>query len=188
MLHTLLLLFAISMDSFAAGLSYSASKIKIPKVSLFIISIVGTVFFSVSLLLSEVIKPLVSVGTLSTIGVSLLLTLGVNSIFQVSIKSILRKAGGFKRLGFSFGGINIASMIYLDETACDLDNSKRLSPKEAFLLASALSIDSLVSGFGVGADISNKLLAIVLSFILGFVAISLGTLLGGRLSGKINCD
>ncbi|MCL2821937.1 MAG: manganese efflux pump, partial [Firmicutes bacterium] len=63
-LEAFLLTLAISIDAFASGFAYGAGKIKIPILSILIITAIGSVFFGVSLffgaLIGQVIPSLVA--------------------------------------------------------------------------------------------------------------------------------
>lgn len=181
MLAMLLLIGVLCVDSFFASLSYGMSRIKIPLSSAAIISLVGTVLLSVSLFLAEVVSGLLPVEICRAVGVTLLLFLGINSIIISAVKNFLRRREGGRQLSFKYGGVDFVVGLYLDETVADLDNSKVLSIKEAFLLGAALSIDSLVTGFGVGLGIADKPLTAILTFIFGLLSVLLGQALGKKL-------
>ena len=55
MLKVLLLVTAVSADSFAASIGFGSAKIKIPFKSALVISIIGTVSLSLSVLFADVI-------------------------------------------------------------------------------------------------------------------------------------
>ena len=184
MFQSVLLVSALCMDSFVASLSYGTSKIKIPFSSAIIISSVGTIFLAVSLYLAKFISGILSVQTCKAISVTVLLILGITTLFNNLIKQKLKANEGKQRVKFKYSGIKFVISIYLDETVCDMDNSKTLSAKEALFLGLALSIDSLVTGFSAGLGITNRIATILLCFGLGLCVVIIGCKIGRKIVSK----
>ena len=78
--------------------------------------------------------------------------------------------------------------VYADETIADFDNSKVLTIKESLYLASALSFDSIAVGFGDSLGSSEYLNSVILCFVIGVVAVSLGQIIGKKLVEKSNLN
>ena len=184
MFQSFLLVTALCLDSFVASLSYGASRIKIPFYSAVIISSVGTIFLAASLFFAKFISGFLSLQACKIISVTILCFMGITSLFNNMIKQKLKNNQGKKHLKFKYSGIDFVISLYLDETVCDLDHSKILTAKEALLLALALSIDSLVTGFSVGLGITNPLETILLCFSLGITVVLLGCFIGRKIVGK----
>ena len=66
--------------------------------------------------------------------------------------------------------------------------NKYLNSKESFYLALALSLDSLAVGFGSSLCSINYLQTLILCFIIGVLAVSLGVLLGQKFSEKLHLE
>lgn len=184
MLLAVLLVIALCVDAFATSVTYGIRKIKIPVSSALVISFIGTTFLGIALSLATVLKQFISSQTCIAISVALLFFLGITSLFQSTIKSYLKKHKGQKNVKFSLFDISFVVDIYIDETKADYDNSKTLSAKEAILLAIALSVDSLATGFSAGLAINSILEVLILCFVMGFVAVKIGCFIGDRISKK----
>ncbi len=188
MLFAFLLVFAVCIDSFATSLSYGISRIKIPVFSAVIISAVGTSVLGISILSAKALSTYIDNNVCITLSVILLFFLGVTNLFQNSIKAYLRKHKGNKKVSFSFADISFFINIILEEATADFDNSKTLSSREAFMLAIALSIDSLATGFSAGLSAGNIVPIILLCFIIGLLSVMAGGIIGERLSKAINVN
>ena len=187
MFQSFLLVVALSVDSFLASLAYGAEKIRIPFRSAILIAFIGVVFLGISLYTAVFIQLFIPAYVCKWISFSIFFMIGVSSIFQGTIKSFLRKSKQ-KQLTFCYSGISFVLDVYLDETKADADHSKSLSLKEALYLAIALSIDSLVSGFALGIGIVHPLSVLLISFLVGIMAVKSGSYLGGKagMASKLN--
>lgn len=184
MLPALLLVIAVCIDAFATSITYGIGKIKIPFTSALIISITGTSFLACSLFFARVLSGFINPKTCLIISATLLISFGVINLFQNTIKSYLRKHKGRKNVRFSLFDVSFVIDIFLDDTKADADNSKHLSSGEALALAIALSIDSLATGFSAGLSINNFWIPVVLSLVIGLIAITSGCMIGQRISRK----
>lgn len=179
MLHSFLLVIALSLDSFLASLAYGAEKIKIPFMSALLISGIGVLFLSISLYTATFIQHLIPVNICAILSFTIFFLIGMSSIFQGTIKQFLSTCKR-KKLSFEYSGISFVLDVYLDETNADSDHSKLLSLREALYLAIALSLDSLVSGFALGISITHPLPVLIVSFLIGLLAVLSGFNLGRR--------
>ena len=98
----------------------------------------------------------------------------VYSFFQSSLKRTLRHAAR-RLLTFHCGGAVFVLEIYLDEEKADRDQSKVLTAAEAFYLAVALSLDSLLSGMALGLDITQPLMIVAADFAAALFSIFAGS-------------
>lgn len=188
MLSAFLLVIAISIDAFAVSVTYGIRKIKIPLVSAMIISLTGTGFLLISLFCAKLFSSFLQESTCKILSIILLMIIGLTDLFQSTIKTYLRKNKGQANVSFSVFNISFAIDIFIDETKADRDNSKTLSAKEAVLLAIALSIDSLATGFSAGLSLSNIPLQIIFCFIAGIVFCLTGRLIGEKIQAKSRID
>lgn len=187
MLPSLLLVFAISIDSFLAALAYGAEKIHIPIRSATLIASIGVLFLGISLYTASFIQLYIPAYVCKWISFTIFFMIGVSSIFQGTIKQFLRTSKQ-KQLTFKYSGISFVLDVFLDETKADVDHSKSLSLQEALYLAIALSIDSLVSGFALGIGIAHPLPVLMVSFFIGILAVLFGSVIGRKMisSTKVN--
>lgn len=184
MIQEIILVLAVCTDAFIAAAAYGAGNIRIPVISAFIISVIGTAVLTGSLLLSSALGGVIPENVCRWLGFALLLCIGIVSLCQNTLKALIRKLKGDKRLSFRLFSINFVIEVYLDETKADIDCSKSLSCKEALTLAAALSADSLASGVGAGLCGVNILRTAVLSMLLGMAAVASGSAAGRALRKK----
>jgi putative sporulation protein YtaF len=78
--------------------------------------------------------------------------------------------------------------VYADEIKADFDNSKCLNVKESFYLALALSLDSIAVGVGSSFCSINYIQVIILCFIIGIIAVSVGVFLGRKFAQKLHIE
>jgi putative sporulation protein YtaF len=158
-----MLALAVSLDGFGVGVTYGLRKIKMPLLSIAIISICSGIIIYISMQLgvwiSLFVNPLVAKG----IGGVILIGIGVWALYQVlqeqsdeaasddkacesmnveaipSTKEIMYIE--LKRLGLVIQILRTPSM-------ADMDRSGNISPYEALLLGIALSLDALGAGIG----------------------------------------
>lgn len=119
-INSLLLAFSSSIDSLSIGITYGIKNTKISifgQIILFLISIFVT---TLSILLGNILKNLLSETISRILGSTILILLGLIIIFQTKEKS----------------------------SSFDFNHSNIIDPSEAFALGAALSLDSLCIGIG----------------------------------------
>ncbi|WP_460280492.1 sporulation membrane protein YtaF [Clostridium sp. CTA-5] len=189
MLESILLVSSLCIDSFVASIAYGTSKIKIPPVSALIINLVSTCTLGISLFIGSIVKKFLPGNLPMIIGFILLMCLGIYRLFECIFKSYISKRSKIDTpLTFKLFDFKFVLDVYADETKADFDNSKILNPKEAFYLALALSLDSLAVGFGSSLTSINYLQVIILCFIIGFLAVSIGVFVGKKVADNINIE
>ncbi|MCL2054704.1 MAG: manganese efflux pump [Oscillospiraceae bacterium] len=177
---------ALSADAFAASFAYGSSKIKIPAASVLIIDIVCSLALAVSLLSGNLLRERIPSSAANIISFGILFFLGFIKLFDGIMKSVIRKHSRFKRkIKFSMFSLKFILAVYADPVGADIDESRSISPQEAFSVAFALSLDGLAVGFGAAMGSINAAAAIACSLLVGAVAIISGGLLGNKLSGKL---
>ncbi len=148
----LILVTALSVDAFAAGFVYGVSKIKVPFLSVIIVTAISSLILVVSLLAGSLVSRLLPGNVTEYFSFLLLFILGLVKLFD---RTRHEEA----------------------ETA-DKNKDAVLSPTEAFALGAALSIDSLAVGIGAGIPSSYIPTAFLASAWIGALAVLLGSLLG----------
>ena len=157
-LEILLLVTALSVDAFAAGFSYGVSKIKVPFLSVLIVSGVSSLTLAVSLFLGSVAGSLIPQELTQQFSFVLLFVLGVVKLFDRS---------------------------HHDEAETANKNQDDLvSPGEALTLGTALSLDSVAAGIGAGVAASRIPAAFTASALVGALAMVSGTYLGRLISAR----
>ena len=157
----LLLILALSLDAFAAGVAYGADHIRVPWHSAFLISFVGSFFLALSLYFGKWMQSRVSAEFAEWIGALCLLSIGIFKLLDYHLKNVINHHPKLQRdIHFSISGLKFLITIYGDPTVADKDRSRSLSAREATVVAAAMSLDSLMAGVGV---------AVVVYFVLVIV-------------------
>lgn len=189
MIESLLLVSAVCIDAFVASIAYGTNKIEIPFSSSIIISIIGSIFLGISLFFGSFIKDFLPGNLAIILSFCILMIIGIYRFFEGLFKNyIVRKNKFNKPLTFKIFDLNFVLQVYADETKADFDNSKILTVKESIYLAAALSIDSLAVGFGDSLANTKYISSIILCFIIGVIAVSLGQFIGKKLIEKSNLN
>lgn len=189
MVQSLILVLSLCIDTFVTSIVYSSNKIKIPVVSGLIIDTICSLFLAISLFFGYLIKDFIPINIASTISFLLLLILGVYRLFEAFFKNLIKRYyDKGSPLTFKIFDFKFILQIYADEIKADLDESKILSPKEAFFLAVALSLDSLTVGFGCSLGTVNYLATVLLSFLVGALLLVLGGYVGKNISKNYNLN
>lgn len=189
MIECLLLTLSVCLDSLVASIAYGTNKIKIPFSCSLIISLIGSISLGISLLIGSVIKNYIPSNLCTIISFTILMSLGIYRFFEGLFKSfIMKKKKNDKPLTFKIFDLNFVLQVYANETTADFDKSKTLSIKESIYLAIALSFDSLAIGLASSLSITNYIQVIIISFILGLIAIAFGVYLGKKVIEKSNIN
>lgn len=188
-LEALLLVVALSMDAFVASFAYGAQRIKIPFSSVAVISVVCTAMLAVSLLLGALLRPFLPQGLTKGLCFAILFLLGLTKLCDSAIKTLIRRHKRMHRqVSFSMFSLKFILDVYADPEKADRDGSRVLSPAEAASLAVALSLDGLAVGFGAALMKVNFLLVMVLSLVIGMLAVRLGGRIGNKAAQRLPCD
>lgn len=189
-LQLLFLTLALSIDSLGIGVSYGVRKIKFSQFSFLIISLISLAFSSLSLSIGSAISIIFSEKITSFISILILIILGLFIIKKGLEKpeekiDILKIDKEDKKVFSCFiKSLGITINVIKTPSSCDLDNSKKIEPKEAFYLGIALSIDCI----GVGIAVSSlKIYAHLFpAFIMFFQLLFLysGMFIGNKLKLK----
>lgn len=189
MLQSLILVLSLCIDTFITSIAYGADRIKIPFTSGLIINGICSLSLAISLFFGFIVKDFLPTNIAPLISFSLLLILGVYRLFESFFKKSIKKYCDLEApLTFKVFDFKFVLEIYADEIKADYDKSKTLSPKEAFYLAAALSLDSLAVGFGCSLGNVNYLYAILLSFIVGAIFLVIGSYIGRHFAKILNIN
>ncbi len=181
------LIFALSLDTFMAALSYESNKIKIPISSNLIISFICSLFLFISLLLGNFLGTFIPDVILKWISFFILFFIGFIKVFDNRIKNFIKKRNfKGKSINFSFCNLRFILQIYSDYSCADMDKSKSLSPIEAICLALALSIDGLSAGIAFNTSFILGLFIFLSCFIMNFGFILLSKLFNHFMNNKLD--
>ncbi|CEQ09751.1 sporulation protein YtaF [[Clostridium] sordellii] len=189
MLESLILVLALCIDTFVAGIAYGTDRIKIPLSSNIVITTVCSLFLALSLSLGSLLKEFMSPSFASILSFALLFSLGVLRLFESFFKSYIQNFSSIgSPLTFKLFDFKFVLEIYANETKADYDKSKTLTIKESVYLAVALSIDSIAVGFGSSLVSFNFIQILLLSFTIGILALFLGVSIGKKFIEKVNIN
>ncbi len=193
-LSLLALAFAVSLDSFGVGISYGLRRIKIPILSILIITSCSAVLVLLSMQLGKYLGGFIGVETANLIGAIILIAIGcwaiINLYFNRETKQdessaetpVEEEEAETKDprpvLNIEIKTLGLVIRILKKPTAADFDKSGTITGTEAAFLGTALSLDGF--GAGIGAALmgySPWLTAILISF-LCTIFILLGLRLG----------
>lgn len=189
MVESLLLVCSLCIDTFVTSIAYGTNKIKIPFSSAIIINGTCSLFLAISLFIGSILKDFLNPSISTSISFCLLFLLGVYRLFESFFKRYIQR---FLEIGvpltFKIFDFKFLLQIYADEVKADYDNSKILTSKEAIYLSVALSLDSLAVGFGSSLGNVHYLEVLILSIIIGFIALSCGGCLGRKFAKKVDIN
>ncbi|MGW8956439.1 sporulation membrane protein YtaF [Paenibacillus sp. NPDC055715] len=163
----LLLAFALSLDGFGVGVTYGLRKMKIPLLSIVIISVCSGLVIGISMQLGALLSQVLSPVYTTVFGSVILIGIGCYSLYQ----SLHRKEdlidepdpensnvpAGEKSLelqeertvfSLEFRKWGLVIRILRSPSAADMDRSGSISATEAVWLGIALSVDAFGAGLG----------------------------------------
>ena len=177
---------SVSIDAFAVSFAYGCKKIKIPMLSVVIISFICTIVIGLSFLFGSVLIQYIPEWLAAVLSFSILFIIGIVKLFDSITKSMIRKYTQFsKEINLSVLNFKLVMRLYADPEAADVDVSKSISEREAVVLAVSLSLDGLAVGLSAAIIGINGWILIAFTLITGFVALLLGGWLGNKASNSL---
>jgi putative sporulation protein YtaF len=186
-LEAVVLAAALSADMFVAFLAFGDRAVRVPATSLSVINLVCTGLFTGAYLGGAALSPLLPSGVCGAVCFMILAGLGLSRLFESALKALIRRGGGdigkvrFRAFRFSF----------LLEVRADLDATDVggvILPREAALLATALSLDGVMAGVSAGADGVSLIIAAPAVLLFGAAAALCGLWFGRLLSHRARAD
>ena len=189
MLESILLVISLCIDSALASFAYGTNKIKIPILSAFILTLISTIFLLFSISVGDFVKNLFPTDLTKLICFFILFLLGFLRLFEGILKQYLnKKADSTNSIELCFLSFKLVLNVYADATIADLDHSNSLSSKEALYLGIALSLDSIVVGFGAALASIAFVQITFLSIVFNLLSIIIVSFIGHRCASSINFD
>lgn len=187
MFEWLFLIMALSFDAFLVSITYGLDNIKVNRSASVIIGFIGTLFLFLSLSFATLLQQLLSEKMALALSAGLLMLLGCCTLFNSLWKSWLGKLKK-QPMCVRFKNIVLLLEIAEDEKNADMDNSNTLSVKEAIMLATALSMDSLASGFAYGLAMTPTFVLYLVNFIVCVLFVDTGLVIGKKMKGRLRWD
>lgn len=184
LLSYILFALALNLDSFGVGVSYGARQIKVPLLSLSIISLISMAAISISMLGGQILLSFIPVYLAHRFGGILLMIIGLWVLYQTR-----RSGQGTRKAGQEENSVNRMIKIHIrplglviqilrEPARADLDRSGVISPSEALVLGVALAMDAFGAGFAVSMlGFSIYLTALVVGlghFFLAYLGLQAG--------------
>ncbi|WEK53212.1 MAG: sporulation membrane protein YtaF [Candidatus Cohnella colombiensis] len=159
----ILLAFAVSLDGFGVGITYGIRKIKIPALSVAIISICSGLVILLAMLVGVTFLNWMSPTGASRIGAVILIGIGLWALVRFIRQRKLERAGLEAEqlqdhaevdrepkpiVSLELRVFGIIIQILRSPSAADIDRSGIISAGEALLLGMALSLDAFGAGIG----------------------------------------
>lgn len=189
----LLFAFALSLDGFGVGVSYGMRKIKIPVLSLFIISLTSAGTISISMLGGHIISKVVSLKVAEVVGAAILITIGGWIIYQTRWQAgqsnprgeaDSRNGENNELLKIQLRPLGLVIQIIREPARADIDKSGVISGREAFLLGLALAMDALGAGFGAAMTGFKPYITPVIVGATKFLLVGTGDWIGQRYAAR----
>ncbi|UPM53957.1 sporulation membrane protein YtaF [Gottfriedia acidiceleris] len=174
----LFLAFSSSIDNFGVGITYGIRGIKVGLVANLIISIIAFIFSEAGIVSGQYISK-VFPGTLSNvIGAFFLLVIGLRIVLLTFPRKDKQNIINNDDESVS----NIVTNYLSSPEKADVDHSGDISSFEAIILGTAVSMNALTNGLGVGLIGLSPFAISIAASIFSFLAIWLGVLLGKKVA------
>ena len=190
-LQCLLLAIPISLDCIGIGITYGIKNTYITPLAKFIIFSVFFIVTSLAVNIGTLIIEIFSLQLANIVGVVLLVLMGLWIIYQSSrpkkkeIQSKEKKEISKRKIyKFIIKPLGITIKIIKSPTNSDFDHSNHIDAKEALYLGSAISIDAFCAGVGCSAIGITSMFFPLFIAIFHILFLSLGSLIGEKLSSQ----
>ncbi|MGI6035077.1 MAG: sporulation membrane protein YtaF [Limnochordia bacterium] len=172
---------ALSMDGFGAGVAYGLRKIRVPLLSLIIVSVASGVSIWAAMAAGNLIAQYipyarqVGAGLLIIAGIWLMIT---NRSQREHVPNLQGQTELEWVMALHLRPFGLIIHIMREPVRADMDCSGVLSCKEAFLLGIALALDAMAAGLGIAMSGFSTWLIVPLVVLAKFGFVTLGLLLG----------
>lgn len=185
--YMLILLFAlaVSADGFMVGIAYGIKKIKIPFLSLILISCASSLAVTVSMICGQGLATFLQPSWASGLGAIMLIIIGFYFLLQALKEKITRlEAPDSAILTINLEFLGIIVQILKKPSSADMDCSGEINLREAFFLGLALAVDALGAGIGAAMTGLNILFTALSVGMLKFILVNSGIHLGAVVKSK----
>ena len=184
-----LFLTAVSVDSLTAGLTYGTQRVHIKLFSYLILACVPAAFITAANRMGSHILSFLPQTALPFLSFTLLAILGLSKLSESLIRLLARKYPSLTRnWGCKIKQINIIFTIYLSPEDANQEDLHLLTPKEAFLLSLALSLDSVLVGMAFNTGPLPLSVLFVLASLFNLLLFAFGCGLGHLISSVLHID
>jgi len=187
---------SISLDALLVTFAYGCKKIRIPIKSIVIINFICTGVIGVSFFAGNAMSHIIPDRAAAWLAFLILFTIGIIKLFDSITKSLIRKytkeyhsvENLSKEIQLSIFNFKLVMHIYADPEAADADVSKSISPKEAAVLATSLSLDGFAVGISAAMMHISGFHLVGFTLLIGFFALFLGGALGNKAAKNLRLN
>ena len=184
-LNILVLVSALCVDTFVAGVAYGSSGIGLSFRQISVINLICSLCLGISLSFGSLLDSWIPEHFTKEICFFSLLFLGCLKLADSSIRQYLRYHEAInKKILLGFSQLRFVIRIYSDPIEADADKNHSLSWKELFFFSIAMSIDSLIAGTMAAFLKIPILLTIIAAFFIGMLFLCLGLFLGQKIHNR----
>lgn len=201
LLSLIVLAFAVSVDGFGVGVTYGLRRIRIPILSVFIISFCSGFIIWLSMQIGGWISGYFSEFTARLIGALILIAIGCWALIQLARGKTDEEAGPRENaagaaavkdpdapekqvIKLELKRLGLVIQILRTPQAADVDKSGNISASEAVMLGVALSLDAFGAGLGAAMLGLPALLTAVVIAVSSALFLVGGTRIGLRFSAR----
>lgn len=190
----LLLIIAVSLDSFGVGVSYGLRRILVPKVVLLIIMLCSGTMVFMSMSIGVFLTTYISFETIEIFGGTILISIGCVSFYSAKTSGKSRKSlqNNFisnkkqqRQRNRYLKNIKLIFTVLKNSQEADVDKSGSISVKEGFLLGVVLGLDAFGAGFGAALIGYSPVLTSILIAVISATFLLLG-IKSGFIISKFN--
>ena len=168
LIQILLLCVALNLDAFCFAFAFGIKKTKLSWLNILTICIIDLFMLGAGLFISYALQSVVQSNLLTILGACILMVLGAYYIISFFIKGHLHSVSC--------------------SAAAVADKNNVLSFKEALFLGFVAGIDGFAAGLASSFSLSNIFIMLSIFFAVIFGFIFCGSVLGYKISKKINLD
>lgn len=187
LLNCLLLAIPVSLDCIGIGITYGIKNTYITNLAKCIIFAIFFVVTSIAITIGSLIVKIFSISFANILGVILLIFMGAWIIFQsFKPKKEKKKEENIKPKIYNLiiKPLGLTIKIIKNPTNSDLDHSNHIDAKEALYLGFAISLDAFCAGVGCSAVGINSFFFPLFISIFHIVFLTLGSVIGMKLSSS----
>ncbi len=177
---------AVSADGFVVGVAYGVRQIKIPIISLLVVSLASALAVSFSMFCGKGLALFLSQDAAALIGSALIIIIGLYFMLQAGKERIgsIDCSEDVPLLTLEIKTLGIIIHILKEPSSADFDASGEISLKEAFFLGIALAMDALGAGLGMAMAGCKIFFTALCVGVLKFILVNSGILLGRVLKSE----
>lgn len=189
MLETLLIVFSLSIDALVVSFAYGTNKTKITLFHQCILTGISSSILVSSIFIGGLLQKFLPSQVTLFICITTLTSFGVIRLTEALFKGYLHHKPNAKHsFNVNILGIKLDVEASLPTQHTSPYKYKSLTLKETFALGTALSLDSIAVGIGIGLVNINYLQVLLFSICINLVMLALGNFLGYKVSQKLGLD